>query len=286
MKKMFLLLLCCPVVLAAQNGITISDYSVAPGTPTTVSFTVSWNKPSVDSAWVFVDYNNSGTMTRLPLKGATASEGSRAYMVDGNDRGAWVVADASGAFSATVQLVATCTDERPCVPTGACVYAIDYPPRGEAVAYNLLKLTGTPPFYVLYAGSTTYVEIDGPTAAGFTPSGTIAQFTDRTGAPGVLDCAQEYIVSNGKCSGCRTAYADRYNCGVVSSSDVAQTTDSTCTSPCCRTEKVKRWSEYVYCDSDMPDITLCGTRSSYSSQCCGRRYCVAICYYTYETVCD
>ncbi|MDR3185011.1 MAG: hypothetical protein LBT49_06380, partial [Prevotellaceae bacterium] len=116
MKKMFLLLLCCPVVLAAQSGITISGFSVKTGTLATVTFTVNWNKPSVDSAWVFVDYNDSGTMTRLPLSDITASAG-RAYMVDGNDRGAWVVADAP-VFSATVQLVTTCRDARPCVPTG------------------------------------------------------------------------------------------------------------------------------------------------------------------------
>ncbi|MDR3184047.1 MAG: hypothetical protein LBT49_01375 [Prevotellaceae bacterium] len=161
MKKMFLLLLCCPVVLAAQSGITISDYSVKPGTPATVSFTVSWNKDKIDSAWV--------------------------------------VADAAGAFSATVQLVATCRNERPCVPTGACVYAIDYPPRGTAVAYNLLKLSGTPPFYVMYADSTTYVEIDAPTAAG-----------------------------------CRKAFADWYACGQLMEANHTTVTDLNCNDCTCR----------------------------------------------------
>jgi hypothetical protein len=155
-------------------------------------------------------------------------------MVDGNDRGAWVVADVSGAFSATVQLVAACTDARPCVLTGSCVYAIDYPPRGTAVAYNLLKLSGTPPFYVMYADSTTYVEIDAPIAAGFTPAGPIAHFTDRSGAPGVLDCSQEYVVSSG-CSGCRQASAACYSCGVLRSAQCQSYSDPSCIEPCCTT---------------------------------------------------
>jgi hypothetical protein len=284
MKKMFLLLLCCPVVLAAQSGITISNYSVAPGAPSTVSFTVSWNKDKIDSAWVFVDYNDSGTMTRLLLSGATASAGSKAYMLDGNDRGAWVVADVSGAFSATVQLVATCTDAWPCVPTGACVYAIDYPPRGEAVAYNLLKLSGTPPFYVMYAGSTTYVEIDGPTAAGFTPAGPIAHFTDRSGAPGVLDCAQEYVVSSG-CSGCRQAYADCYSCGLKRSAQCQYISDPSCTAECCSTVRRVVWTDPVYCWSDPPPADLCNSVSFDTGECCRGR-CYSYCYYVYETVCE
>jgi hypothetical protein len=246
---------------------------------------VSWNKDKIDSAWVFVDYNDSGTMTRLPLSGATASAGSKAYMLDGNDRGAWVVADVSGAFSATVQLVATCTDAWPCVPTGACVYAIDYPPRGEAVAYNLLKLSGTPPFYVMYAGSTTYVEIDGPTAAGFTPAGPIAHFTDRSGAPGVLDCQQEYIVSNGNCSGCRSAYADLYTCGVVSSSNHAVVNDPNCTAACCHTVSKESWTKLGYCIDVATKYQECGIKPSDNKTCCGTT-CYYYCYYTNDTVCN
>jgi hypothetical protein len=179
------------VVLAAQSGITISDYSVTPGAPSTVSFTVNWNKDKIDSAWVFVDYNDSGTMTRLPLSGVTASAGS-AYMVSGNDQGAWVVADASGAFSATVQLVATCTDARPCVPTGACVYAIDYPPKAEYTAIDKIKFTGTPPFYLEFTDGSTPDTVAVKTQGSYTcniGSKTLESFTDASGAPGVLKCA-------------------------------------------------------------------------------------------------
>ncbi|MDR3184040.1 MAG: hypothetical protein LBT49_01340 [Prevotellaceae bacterium] len=191
MKKMFLLLLCCPVLLPAQSKITITEFSVKPGAPSTVTFTVSWTKNSIDSAWVFVDYNDSGTMTRLPLSDVTASAG-RAYMVDGNDRGAWVVAGAAGAFSATVQLVATCRDARPCVPTGVCVYAIDYPPKAEYTAVDKIKFTGTPPFYLEFVGDSP-ATVSTKDAQGLytynSGSKTLKSFTDASGAPVVSKCA-------------------------------------------------------------------------------------------------
>jgi hypothetical protein len=151
-----------------------------------VTFTVNWNKTSVDSAWVFVDYNNSGTMTRLPLSGATASAVSRVYMVDGNDRGAWVVANASN-FSATVTLLTTEVS----VFTGACVYAIDYPPKAEYTAADKIKFTGTPPFYLEFVGDSP-ATVSAKTQGSYTyniESKTLESFTDATGAPGVLKCA-------------------------------------------------------------------------------------------------
>ncbi|MDR3184412.1 MAG: hypothetical protein LBT49_03300 [Prevotellaceae bacterium] len=191
MKKLFLLLQCCPVWLAAQNGITISEFKAAPGT---VTFTVSWNKPSVDSAWVFVDYNKSGTMTRLELSGATLtppSSAGSAYMVPGNNRGAWVVASNAGAFSATVQLVAACTDARPCVPTGACAYAINYQPQGQYTATDKITFTGTPPFYLEFNGDSPDTVFE-KTSGSYTynpGSKKLKSFTDATGAPGILICA-------------------------------------------------------------------------------------------------
>ncbi|MDR3184699.1 MAG: hypothetical protein LBT49_04770 [Prevotellaceae bacterium] len=234
MKKMFLLLLCCPVVLVAQSGITISDYSVTPGAPATVSFTVSWNKDKIDSAWVFVDYNDSGTMTRLPLSGVTASAGSRAYMVDGNDRGAWVVAGASGAFSATVQLVATCKDARPCVPTGACVYAIDYPPVGKYTAYNEFQFRGTPPFYIWFAegGSDTHTLSN--TAYSLPENLSIGTFTDASGATGIMDCGSTFTAGIGQCSTvCRVEYAMDYNsCRIPLDTPLATIANEHCTDAC------------------------------------------------------
>jgi hypothetical protein len=178
-------------MLPAQSKITIAEFSVKPGTPSTVTFTVSWTKNSIDSAWVFVDYNNSGTITRLPLSDVTASTG-RAYMVDGNDRGAWVVADVSGAFSATVQLVATCRDARPCVPTGACVHAIDYPPVGKYTDTDKIKFTGTPPFYLEFDNDSP-ATVSTKDAQGLyiynLESKKLKSFTDATGAPGTFLCA-------------------------------------------------------------------------------------------------
>ena len=97
------LLLLCSLTLAAQNGITISDFSTKAGSPTTVTFNVQWvplqGKVWSDTAGVFVDYNNAGTMTWLPLSGATLtnpswSSASVIFGKDGNNNGAWVVGNA------------------------------------------------------------------------------------------------------------------------------------------------------------------------------------------------
>jgi uncharacterized protein (TIGR02145 family) len=74
-RSAFILLLCCPMVLAAQHGSGIA-VAVSTGSPTTVMFDVSWSKtgmPDVwsDTVWVWVDYNNAGKMERLPVTGAT-----------------------------------------------------------------------------------------------------------------------------------------------------------------------------------------------------------------------
>jgi hypothetical protein len=64
-----LLLTLLPTLLTAQNGIVISNFSVSAGT---ITLDLSWKKVGMpdlwlDSAWVFVDYNNNGVMKRLPL---------------------------------------------------------------------------------------------------------------------------------------------------------------------------------------------------------------------------
>jgi hypothetical protein len=103
------------MILSAQNGVTVSNLDVKPGT---VTFNVSWKKadmPAVwsDSVWVFVDYNNAGKMERLLLSGATLSapSWSAATVIFGKDdnyQGAWIVGNArqESSFSATVQLLA------------------------------------------------------------------------------------------------------------------------------------------------------------------------------------
>jgi hypothetical protein len=91
MKKILLLMMCCPAMLAAQNGngVTVNGLDVKPGT---VTFNVSWcniGMPTLwsDSVWVFVDYNNAGKMERLPLSGATltAPSWSAATVIFGKD---------------------------------------------------------------------------------------------------------------------------------------------------------------------------------------------------------
>jgi hypothetical protein len=70
MKRPFLLLL---LWLPAQ--VSISNFSAAVESATTLTVKVEWERPATDKAWsdtvwVFVDHNVGGTMTRLPLTGA------------------------------------------------------------------------------------------------------------------------------------------------------------------------------------------------------------------------
>jgi hypothetical protein len=195
--KTFLLLtiLCSPLLLMAQNGLTVGGLAVDAGT---VTFNVSWDKndanmPALwsDTAWVFVDYNDAGMMKRLPLStGATLTATSAPAGVGkvieetGNNQGVWVVGNArsAGSFSATVKLLTAAADF-----SGACVYGSNYPPVGKYTAADKITFTGTPPYDLVFSGSGGSLSING---SDYTiPSGvTIASFTDKTGAPGKLSC--------------------------------------------------------------------------------------------------
>jgi hypothetical protein len=190
MKKMLLLMMCMPAVLAAQNGVTLSGLNVNSGTMT---FDVSWNKATMplvvwlDSVWVFVDYNDAGVMKRLPLKsGATLTTTSapgvgRVIQYSDNDKGVWVVGNAksegnsSGSFSATVKLLTA-------TATGACVYASNYPPVAEYLTAQTIKFTGTPPYDLVLSSGTTTAYSDYNLLTGQT----LVSFTDKTGVPGII----------------------------------------------------------------------------------------------------
>jgi hypothetical protein len=189
MKKFLLsMMLCVPVALAAQsNGVAISGLTV---NASTVTFNVSWNKDNVpplwsDSVWVFVDYNNNGVMTRLPITVATASAGT-ATTIPGNDKGAWVIGNArtNGSFSATVQLLTAEQDV-----AGACAYASNYPPMGEYVSGTKIVFTGSPPYNLVLQdgnGGTVTQTVYSP----YIPACDyiLQSFTDATtGAPGIVD---------------------------------------------------------------------------------------------------
>ena len=194
-----LLLFLCPVLLSAQNGVTVSNLVLESGT---VTFDVRWGDkplPAVwsDSVWVFVDYNDAGKMERLPLlPGATLTETSApgvgaVEQLSGNNKGVWVVGNArtsdNGSFSATVQLLtATAT------AAGACVYASNYPPVGEYTDVSAISFTGTPRYDIVLketgggAGTSTGYSYDGSYTI---PDGySIQSFTDATGAPGTFNC--------------------------------------------------------------------------------------------------
>jgi uncharacterized protein (TIGR02145 family) len=190
--------------LFAQTGVTLSNYraQAGPAGSSTLTIDIRWMPPAdpakvwSDTVWVFADYNNAGTMTRLPLaKGATLNNpswsGASVVEEPGNHSGVWLVGNArsTGTFSATLQMVATCRDTRPCVPTGVCVYAINYPPVGRYTAYNQIHFTGTPPFYVTYNDGGATVVQNGYAKPFSTPAGkTIVSFTDASLAPGTFIC--------------------------------------------------------------------------------------------------
>jgi hypothetical protein len=194
-RSAFILLLCCPMVLAAQNGVKVSNLSVDAGT---VTFNVSWNRNMMpvavwsDTVWVFVDYNNNGKMERLPVTGATLTDTSapgvgKVVEDAGNNQGVWVVGNAreEGVFSATVQLFTAIVNV-----SGACAYASNYPPVAEYITATDISFTGTPIYKIVLkeaggAGTLTdYSEGAYTLRAGYA----IQSFTDATGAPGLFHC--------------------------------------------------------------------------------------------------
>jgi hypothetical protein len=185
-------------VLSAQtpgsNGVTIDNLKMESGT---VTFDVHWDKADIpqgvawsDTVWVFVDYNDAGTMKRLELlPGATliAPSTLTATIEVPNNQGAWVVGNArdAGSFSATVQLLAATADI-----AGACAYASNYPSLAAYTAADKITFTGTPMYALVleyYTGGNTITA----TAGEFfdvPQSYTLRSFTDKTGAPGTFNC--------------------------------------------------------------------------------------------------
>jgi uncharacterized protein (TIGR02145 family) len=198
-KNLLLMMMFAPIILSAQqtNGVTVSNLAVSVGSPTTVTFNVSWgntNMPEVwsDTVWVFVDYNNAGKMERLLLlSGATLTETSaegvgEVIEVSGNDKGVWVAGDArsAGSFSATVRLLTTVSSVG-----GACAYASNYPPVGEYLSATEISFTGTPEYEILLAhsGGGNVTVKSGDTFL-LPCDHTLTSFTDATGAPGIVKC--------------------------------------------------------------------------------------------------
>jgi hypothetical protein len=193
-KNLLLMMMCCPVILAAQNGVTVKGLNVSSGT---VTFNVSWETPMPvelwsDTVWVFVDYNNKGVMERLPLSpGATltaTSPGGKVIEETGNNKGVWVAGNArnDGSFSATVKLLTEVKDIG-----GACVYGSNYPPVGEYSKNDASEITftGTPQYdVVLLHESGNLATTTTSSLLNIPASYTVHSFTDKTAAPGKLAC--------------------------------------------------------------------------------------------------
>jgi uncharacterized protein (TIGR02145 family) len=190
-KNLLLMMLCCPAMLVAQNGVTVSGLAIDAGT---VTFNVSWKNTGMpalwsDTVWVFVDYNNKGVMERLPLlPGATLTATSPCGKVieePDNNKGVWVAGNArsAGSFSATVKLLTAIKDVG-----GACVYGSNYPPVGKYTSATEISFTGTSMYKIVLeeitSGSTLTAYSDG---SYILPAGyAIQSFTDATGAPALM----------------------------------------------------------------------------------------------------
>ncbi|MDR0738368.1 MAG: hypothetical protein LBF39_04765, partial [Prevotellaceae bacterium] len=148
-----------------------------------------------DTVWVFADYNNAGTMTRIPLStaGATLIETSAPGIatvipVSGNNQGVYVVGNArtTGTFSATVKLV----------PDGitfsagqtGCAYASNYPPIAVIDEERKVTFMGT---FLTFKGTisngVTDQQVFFDSEPYFLPEGYwIKDFTDTTSSPGIF----------------------------------------------------------------------------------------------------
>jgi hypothetical protein len=190
-NKLLLLRLWSPAVLAAQgNGVKVSNLAVSVGSPTTVTFDMSWNKTGMpplwsDTVWVWVDYNKNGVMERLPVTGATASAGT-VTKIPNNDKGVWVTGNArnAGAFNATVKLFTALADL-----AGACAYVSNYPPMGEYRSSTEISFAGTPMYeLVLEHSNGSTVTLPAGSSFIMQPNYILKSFSDKTGAPGVINC--------------------------------------------------------------------------------------------------
>jgi hypothetical protein len=158
---------------------------------------VSWKTPMPvaewsDSVWVFIDYNNAGRMTRLPLlPGAeiitTSAPGvGRMVEVPGNTRGVWLVGNArsAGSFSAKIKLLTPLAKA-----AGACAYASNYRPAAKYTSPTSLAFKGVPAYIInlRHADGSASTTVSGGTYV-IPASYTLESFTDATGAPGLLRC--------------------------------------------------------------------------------------------------
>jgi hypothetical protein len=105
----------------------------------------------------------------------------------------WVVGNArsAGNFSATVQLHTATANL-----AGLCLYAINYPPRGQYTANDKIQFNGTPDFTIWLAkagqtmvGSTvTWTRIQAKTLYTVPAGSYVHSFTDVSLAPGKFSC--------------------------------------------------------------------------------------------------
>lgn len=199
---------------AVPNGVIVNLGTVT-GSPSSLTFSISWDKadmPSVwsDSVWILVDHRatDNNTMGQVPLNMASisVSDASGPYTLGtytNNSRGFYLVGNAktatSGSFSATVKVAAANTFTKDISASGACVYALNYPPKASYSSDGkTITFIGTPETVkgTITNGDDTkditmgFVTdpVTGLTSFTFPEGYYLKEFTDATGAPGFIDC--------------------------------------------------------------------------------------------------
>jgi uncharacterized protein (TIGR02145 family) len=154
-----LLFFLCPLLLSAQNGVTVGGLDATAGT---VTFSVSWDRDAMpvtvwsDTVWVFADYSVAGDTVRLSLlPGATLTATSapgtgKVKEETDNNTGVWVVGNArtNGSFSATVRLLTPAA--------GAVGIIFTYMPPGTAQPQGSCTYTEPAPVNTFAAFPNTY----------------------------------------------------------------------------------------------------------------------------------
>ncbi len=190
MNKIYYLLLLALLLPLAGNA--QSCVSVMQGRTTystkDITFSVKWNTCNganhLYKVWVLVDYcevdaagNAVGQWQRATV-GTPTVTGGPAYTA-GNTTGFWLTAAGNG-YTANVKVR---------IGTGSatrfkwCAVALDYPPHATFTSPTIVKFGGTAPFVLSNGASVSAAQKNG-----YAPATAFSSFTDKTNAPGTINC--------------------------------------------------------------------------------------------------
>ncbi len=179
---LFMALLCCFSGYSA-NCVSATQVS-ANYTTQQVTFKLTWTgcngTTHLNKAWCFVDFQpvdaagNGGAWQRATISGTpVVVNGTYAA---GNSNGFWVTGTNGQSATVTVKL-----GNAPGI-FNWCAIATDYPPQATFTSPTVVKFSGTLPFVLSSGVSVT------TSAKTYTPAAAFTSFTDKTNAPGTINC--------------------------------------------------------------------------------------------------